>query len=210
MNTIEYVKQFPLKRFEQAEVLLKKGDSLDHLLVVREGFVKITSINDNGSERLLWIAGRYDVIPTEQLFSIHAKVRYFYTGLTSGTCYAVNKKDFVKTALSSPEIMTDIAKSMSSHYDEFLQLIDAVDTATVKEKLMRTLLYLADRISGSPVVDLYAEGLRLTHQDLAAMIGSTRETASLTLAQLRKEQLLHYTRKEFVVHSDALRALLGE
>lgn len=210
MDTIEYVKQFPVKKFLQSEVLLQKGDELTKLLVIREGFIKITSISDTGSERLLWIAGRYDVIPTEQLFSTRAKVRYFYTGLTNGSCYVIDKQDFVRTALATPQIMTDIAKSMSSHYDEFLQLIDAVDAASVKEKLLRTLLYLSERVSGNSTVDLYELGLRLTHQDLASMIGSTRETTSLSLIQLRKQGLVDYSRKKFTIHADAIAEHLDE
>lgn len=210
MDTIEYVKQFPVREFLQSEVLLQKGDDLTKLFVIRDGFIKITSISDTGTERLLWIAGRYDVIPTEQLFSTSAKVRYFYTGLTNGSCYIIDKKDFVKTAQESTRIMTDIAKSMSNHYDEFLQLIDAVDAASVKEKLLRTLLYLSERVSGSAQVDLYEMGLRLTHQDLASMIGSTRETTSLSLVQLRKEGLINYSRKHFIIHADSISAYLDE
>ena len=95
--------------------------------------------------------------------------------------------------------MTEIARSMSLHYDDFLQRIDAVDTATVKERLVRTLFYLAERLSADNEVNLYEHGLLLTHQDLAAMIGSTRETTSLTLSELRKEGIVSYSRKHFTV-----------
>lgn len=171
-------------------------------MAIREGFVKITSISNSGAERLLWIAGRYDIVPTEQLFSKNAKVRYFYTALTKGSYYAVNKKDFLATAKTNPDLMIEIARGMSTHYDDFLEHIDAVDTATVKERLLRTLCYLSERLSGNAVVDLYAEGLRLTHQDFAAMIGSTRETTSLTLNELRQDGLISYSRKKFVVYVD--------
>lgn len=208
MNTVEYVQQFPLRTFQRSEALLQKGDSLDHIMAIRDGFVKITSISDTGVERLLWIAGRYDVAPTEQLFSNSANVRYFYTALTDGSYYAVDKKDFVNKALETPQLMTEIAKSMSAHYDDFLERIDAVDTATVKERLLRTLSYLAERLSGGGEVDLYAAGLRLTHQDFAAMISSTRETTSLTLNEIRADGLIDYNRKQFIVHVDQIKDLL--
>ncbi len=204
MSTVEYVQQFPLKTFQRSEVLLQKGDSLEYIMAIRDGFVKITSISDTGVERLLWIAGRYDIVPTEQLFSKNAKVRYFYTALTKGTYYAVDKKDFLKTATETPSLMIEIARGMSTHYDDFLEHIDAVDTATVKERLLRTLCYLSERLSGNSIVDLYAEGLHLTHQDFAAMIGSTRETTSLTLNELRQSGLIEYDRKRFVVYVERI------
>ncbi len=136
--------------------------------------MKITSINDAGVERLLWIAGRYDITPIEQLFSSSAEVRYFYTALTDVNFYAVDKKEFMQKAETSPSLMAQVAKGMAAHYDDLLEHIDAVDTSTVKERLVRIVCYLARRFSGEKEVNLYDHGLTITHQDLASMIGSTR------------------------------------
>ncbi len=204
MNTVEYVQQFPLRTFTRSEALMQKGDSLDHIMAIRDGFVKITSISDTGVERLLWIAGRYDVAPTEQLFSNNASVRYFYTALTDGSYYAVDKKAFIDKAHETPELMKEIAKSMSAHYDDFLERIDAVDSATVKERLLRTLYYLGQRLSADSTIDLFEFNLKITHNDLAAMIGSTRETTSLTLGELRKEGFIDYSRTRFIVKADKI------
>lgn len=199
MNTVEYVQQFPVKEFQAGELLLQEGDDATCLMAIREGFVKITAISDAGIERLLWIAGRYDVTPVERLFSKNTIVRYFYTALTSGSYYAVDKATFLATAFTHPELMTEIARGMSSHYDDLLDRINTIDTATVEERLVRTLCYLAERFSSADTIDLYKQGLRLTHQDLASMIGSTRETVSLILNQLRREGVIEYGKRRFVV-----------
>lgn len=204
MDYVEYIKHFPLKTFQKSELLLQKGDHAEYFIAIREGFVKITSINDTGTERLLWVAGRYDITPMEQLFSSRSNIRYFYTALTDGSFYAINKKDFMEKAKTTPLLMEQVAKGMASHYDDLLDHIDAVDASTVKERLMRILSYLAKRFSGDEEVDLYEEGLTLTHQDLASMIGSTRETTSLTLSQLRTEKLIDYDRLKFVVYVDKI------
>jgi len=190
--------------------LLQKGDSGSQLMAIRDGFIKVTSINANGVERLIWIAGRYDIAPTEQLFSKHGNVRFFYTALTDGSYYAVEKADLLENANEDPAFMAEIAKNMSLHYDDFLQRIDAVDTATVKERLMRTLLYLAERLSADSVVDLYEHGLRISHQDLSSMIGSTRETTSVMLSELRNEELIEYSRQKLTVSVDKLKLELGD
>ena len=207
---MDYVKRFPLKTFKRSELLIQKGDRPEYVLAIREGFVKVTSISDTGVERLLWIAGRYDTAPTEQLFSHAPNVRYFYTALTDGSYYEVNKKDFLEKAASTPSLMAEIAKSMSTHYDALLEHIDAVDTATVKERLLRTLSYLAERLSGNTTVDLYTEGLHLTHSDFAALIGSTRETTSLILNEIRQQKLIDYSRKKFIVHVETIQKYLEE
>ena len=210
MDIVNYIQQFPTLTFRRGELLLQKGDASTQLMAIREGFVKVTSISESGVERLLWIAGRYDLAPTEQLFSKNGKVRFFYTALTDGSYYAVDKKQLLIVASGEPKIMSEIALNMSLHYDDFLQRIDAVDTASVKQRLMRTLRYLAQRLDAGAVVDLYSHGLKLSHQELSEMIGASRETTSLMLSELRKEELIEYSRQSLIVHVDDVETALGD
>ncbi len=204
MDSVEYIKQWPLKEFKSGEILLQKGDPLEFVMAIRDGYMKVTSISDGGIERLLWVAGRYDFAPVEQLFAKQGSARFFYTALTDGTYYEVNRADLLSSALENPSVMAEVARGMSEHYDDFLQRIDAVDGLSVRERLLKTLYYLAQRFSASDNVNLFDEGLRITHQDLAAMIGSTRETTSFTLNELRAEELVSYDRKSFIIHTDKI------
>jgi CRP-like cAMP-binding protein len=210
MDIVNYIQQFPTKDFRRGELLLQKGDPGMNLMAIRDGFIKVTSISASGVERLLWIAGRFDIAPTEQLFSTHNEVRFFYTALTDGSFYEINKKELLTIAKEHPPVMAEIAKNMSLHYDDFLQRVDAVDNTTVKERLMRTLLYLAERLDADSEVDLYAYGLKLSHQELSEMIGATRETTSLMLSELRKENLIQYSRQELIISVDKLKSTLGD
>jgi len=205
MDYVDYIKNYPLKSFTRGETLLQKGEAIRFLMALRTGFVKITSISDEGVERLLWIAGRYDLVPIEKLFAKQGNVHFFYTALTDGTYYQIDKQAFIEKAFEAPALMAQIARGMSDHHDDLLQHIDALDTSSVKEKLLLTLLYVAARLSSEDDVDLIAHGLRLTHADFANLIGSTRETTSLELLKLRKEGYVTYSRTSFVVHTDKIR-----
>ena len=210
MSIVDYIKDFPVQRFSRGTVHIQKGDPLDFLMAIREGYVKVTSISDAGIERLLWIAGRYDFAPVEQLFSKHSNSRFFYTALTDGSYYEVSRPKLIAHASQDPLVMMEIARGMSEHYDDFLQRVDAVDGLSVRERLLRTLYYLAQRFSAGAEVDLYKEGLRVTHQDLAAMIGSTRETTSVTLSEIRNEGFISYDRKHFVVNAAKIEKEAGQ
>jgi CRP/FNR family transcriptional regulator len=209
MNPVDYIKQFPLRKFQRGSVLLSAGDPLASVFAIREGYLKVTSISDAGIERLLWIAGRYDFAPVEQLFSKSGTARFFYTAVSDGSYYDIPKADLLAYAHDNPDFMAEIARGMSEHYDDFLQRVDAIDGLSVGERLRSTLLYLSSRFSANSSVNLYEEGLRITHQDLAAMIGSTRETTSIELANLRREGLIDYDRKSFIVHSRLIKEKNG-
>lgn len=207
MNSVDYVKDSPLKTFQRGEVLVQKGEPTQFLMAIRTGFVKVTSINNDGVERLVWIAGRYDIAPTERLFARKGTVRFFYTALTDGSYYQLDKQDFLSTATEQPELMAEIARGMSDHYDSLLQHIDAIDASSVKERLLLTLLYLAERISAEDTVDLCEHGLILTHADFANLIGSTRETTSLAMNDLRKEGYIDYSRGRCIIFASTIRDL---
>ena len=204
MSTIDFIKHFPIRTFTKGEQLLGEGDVADSVLAIQTGFIKISSLNNDGSERLLWIAGRYDLAPTEELFSPRGKINFYYTALTAGSAYVINKKDFIAYAKQSPELMLEIATNMSAHYDDLLRRLNSVEQTAIKNKLLHTLSYLAERFSADSNVDLYKLGLKLTHQDIADMVGATRETTSIELQKIRALGLISYDRSSLVIHVDAI------
>jgi CRP-like cAMP-binding protein len=60
----------------------------------------------------------------------------------------------------------------------------------VQAKLAALLLELGEEY-GQETEDGLQIGLKITHQEMANLIGSTRETISLTLAQFKKKRLLN-------------------
>jgi CRP/FNR family transcriptional regulator len=202
MDVIDFVKNYPVKRFAKGEVIISEGDISDTLYAIRTGHIKVTSLDDSGNERMLWIAGRYDIVPTERLFSRHSPLQFFYTALADGEVYKINKADFLSKAKTDAGLMGEIAASMSGHYDDLLSRVNSIGQTSIHDKLVATLRYVAERFSADQSVDLYQLGLHLTHKDIAEMIGSTRETTTLELRKLQRAGVIQYDRSEFIVHID--------
>jgi CRP/FNR family transcriptional regulator len=205
MDTINFIKQFPVVTFKKGDVLLSEGQLSDVLFAIRTGFVKVTSLEEDGAENLLWIEGRYDTVPTEKFFSLRDPIQFYYTALSDGSYYNIDKKAFLQLAHTNNELMAEIAKNMSNHYDDLLLRVQSVEQASVRKKIMSTLSYLAEKLSAGDTVDLVDNGLRLTHGDLAALVGSTRETVSLELNRLKEEALISYDKTKFVVYVSKLK-----
>lgn len=200
MDSVDFIKKFPVLHFKKGESVLEQGEVVDTLLAIQQGFIKVTAINASGNERLLWLIGRYDIAPTEHLFSSTARLDFFYTAMSDVTAYQIDKKKFLDHARSNASMMSEIAVNMSSHYDDLLSRVNSAEQVTIRAKLTTTLRYLVERFSADTTADLFELGLSLTHQDIADMIGSTRETTSLELAKLRDEGKIEYDRTKFIVH----------
>jgi CRP-like cAMP-binding protein len=52
--------------------------------------------------------------------------------------------------------------------------------------------------------------LTLTHQNLASMVGVTRETAATEMNRLKKQNILTYENQKYTVDTDRLLNLIGE
>ena len=207
-DLVEVIKQFPLRTFAKGESILHAGQPADTLYAIRKGFAKVDSISSSGSQQLVWIAARYDIIPTESLFRPRGELHFYYSALTDLEVYEIPKKEFLVMCENDPAVMREIAISMSAHYDDLLIRLRSVEQSSIREKLIYTLHYIATRFSGDSVVRLADLGLHLSHQDIARMIGATRETTAIELKQLKDAGLIMYTRTEFIIYTDELTKLI--
>lgn len=204
----EFVKKYPVRSFDKDQVLLTAGENTEHILVISSGFAKVSATDRAGNEQMLWLAGRLDIIPSEQLLKKKAELAFSYTALSSLVAYEVKKADFIEFASATPKLMLEIARGMSGHYDDLLYRLSAITQASAREKLIHTLYNIAERFSANDEVNFVDIGLNITHQDFAGLIHASRETASIELKKLKDEKVIYYDRNSFVVYVDKLRAIL--
>lgn len=188
-------------------MLFYEGEESSIYYAIESGFVKISSLSENGHERLLWIAGHANFIPAPQFFSHTVIIKYFYTALSDCVVYKVDRAKFLAYAHQTPSVMTEVATRMSGHYDNVLIQLDSVEQISIRSKLITTLTYLAKRLSTEDSVDIYKLDLKLTHNDFADMIGSTRETTSIELRKLMSEGGIDYSRTRFMINISKLEEL---
>ncbi len=208
-DLVDFIKQFPSAHYNKDQTILSADEQTNMLYIIASGFVKVSSIDSNGSEQVLWIAGRSDIVPSELLFYKTSRLGFFYTALSLTTVYMVDKTVFLEFAEANMAVMKEVARAMSNHYDDLLYRLSSIVQASARDKLLSTLNNLAERFSASESVDLYELGLHLTHQDIANLVGITRETTSIELKKFKNEGLLDYDRHHFIIHVDALQKELG-
>jgi CRP/FNR family transcriptional regulator len=204
MDTAGFITQYPVRTFHKGETIFSEGEAPETVLFVAEGFVKVTALDTSGTEHLLWIASSEDIVPSEHLFSLRNELGYFYTALTPVSAHAVDKAELLAHARTNAGLMASLAAGLSDNYDDLLLRIAAIDQSSIHGRLMTTLRYLALRFGSGKTVDLHDIGLQLTHQDIAEMIGSTRETTSLELEKLRAQGAVAYSRSSFVLYPEKL------
>ena len=87
--------------------------------------------------------------------------------------------------------------------------IYALEHSHAQEKLVYILQYLVARFGEKQPNGLTKIALRLSHQDIAEMVGLTRETTAVELHRLKAKKLISYQRFSYYVNVPLLVATTG-
>jgi CRP-like cAMP-binding protein len=88
--------------------------------------------------------------------------------------------------------------------------LHALEQSKVRQKLLAMLQYLALRFGKPNVGSKHRINLRLTHQEIANLLGATRETTSTELGKLTKEGVVKIDNSQYLIDTDKAQRLLGE
>lgn len=169
------------------------GDPAQSVFYLRRGFVKLTSLTDDGRELILRLHQAGEVFG--ELCHCTGERREQAIAMEDSEIVELNFDEFIAHLQSNRPafllFLSNVAQQLSAAYDQ----IQTLSFNSTLERLVRTLGRLADEF-GEPD----GEWVRLTHyfrqDDLAQMIGARREVVSTLLNQLRDQGLITYARKD--------------
>jgi CRP/FNR family transcriptional regulator, global nitrogen regulator len=177
------------RQYTRGEVIFWEDEQGDGLYFLTDGVAKLSKAYSVGKEATLMLLGPWDVfgdLAFGQTTYQHARA----AALT--TCW-VRKvpKVFVERAVKArPEVALKIAAHlMRSQQTQYEEMVGYLLPYKVETKLANLLLMLARRFGGEEMGRLTIR-LRLTHEELAAMVLSTRESVSHALSILRRRGTL--------------------
>ena len=197
----------PGRSVGKGELVYGLGDSAQSVFFLRRGFVKLTSLTEDGRELILRLHQAGEVFG--ELCHCTGERREQAVAMEDSEIVELNFDEFVAHLQNNRPafllFLSNVAQQLSAAYDQ----IQTLSFSSTMERLVRTLGRLADEF-GEPD----GEWVRLTHyfrqDDLAQMIGARREVVSTLLNQLRDRGLINYARKDgLLLHRAGLEGFLG-
>lgn len=101
----------------------------------------------------------------------------------------IARNDFEGFIERNPKIALKFINILSNRLKEVYSLSEKIALSDVKYRLIYLLLKLSEK-TGRRINEWQTINMKLTHADIANMIGSTRETTSAILSQLKKDGLI--------------------
>jgi len=198
----------PYKRFAPGDIIYHMEDPADALYFIRDGMVKISMYFPNGKEMILALLGQYDIFG--ELLLLPSERRPNQAEAVMDTTLIVLPEDVFQSLLSQqPKIAMKFIKVMSTRLWQAQSWFAEVGAFDAPGRLANLLLRLANDF-GAPGDRGTVIDLNLTQQDLAKMIGATRETVSHCLARLLEYGAVRRRRAPIAVDMQRLQDFLDE
>jgi CRP/FNR family cyclic AMP-dependent transcriptional regulator len=193
LESLEFTTNYPSDAVLFVEEQLPRG-----VFVVLRGRVKLSVNSRDGKTLILRIAAAGEVLGISASVAAHA---YEATAETLEACEIsfIKSADILRLMHQHNELAMWLAQNLSHEYSFTCREVRNLMLAeSARGKLARFLVENLDK-NGSPKQPDRMK-LGLTHEEMAQMIGSSRETVTRTLAAFKRGHLVEQNGATFIIH----------
>lgn len=172
-----------LTNFTRRSLLPLRRDSL---WLIKSGVVRTLTILEDGTAVTLGLWGEGDIV---------GKV------LSQANPYQIECLTAVEVTLIPEQNWHEVTQAMLLHMQRSEEFIEILHYRQAESSLLRLFGWLAKRF-GQQVEQGKRIDLRLTHQDIADLIGLTRVTVTRLLNEFKRQGIIQRQERQFVVMQD--------
>ena len=196
-----------MRHLEKGAIVFIEGDRPRGVYLIREGRIKITTCTPEGRVLILGVAARGDTLGLSAVLT-HSEYEASAEVIEPVIARFVPRETFLARLKRDPMAAVEAAEELGRRYrDAHLMMRSLASTDPVLIRLARLFLRWASNGNGLYQVDGVNGPLQIhntfTHQQIAEMIGSSRETVTRVLREMRERDLVTLKGAELCIHSPA-------
>lgn len=226
INLFDGLDSEELKRIESVTPvhIVKKGtlimtphEERRALYLVKSGVVRLYHITGEGKELTIDLLGTGNLFGEIASFAAGDPHTYAVTIEDAVIC-SIDHVQFRQVMTERPELALRFIEIISARLKEVEELLERMAYGSVRQRLLFLLHKLSEKFKRDiPVREEGADPswvqleVELTHQELASMTGSIRETVTAMMNELAAEGIVRKEgpRKRLWIHADRLKAALA-
>ncbi len=210
LNRLEFLKKIPYfsniskeelqtiadimieRTYDRGEVLFMEGEFGEAIHFVVEGRVKIYKTSEDGREHILYIAVSGDIFAEVILFN---EVNYPATAevMEKSRIAIIRNEDLEKVLKAHPSMAVAIIKVLNKRLYDAQQQVKSLALHNTHGRTAQMLIKLAMEHGNKTEKGLELD-LSISRQELANMVGTTRETVTRVLMAFKKYNLIEIDR----------------
>ncbi len=186
------------RTFRNGEVIFHREDPGQVLYVIKEGKVKISLISPDGQEISLVVFGKGECFGEFAILDGLPRSADA-VALEKVECYTLQRSDFHNAIMKNPKIAIQIIEVLTRRLRSTDQMVEDLIFLDVYGRVAKKLLELADT-HGTKVDDGTRIDVRLTQQEIASMVGASRESVNKVVGYFTDKNFISTDKHKITLH----------
>ena len=184
-------------RLKPGESVFAQGEPHKGIFIIEEGRVRVFYTGPSGREVTLayWTPGNFIGGP-----SIHRGGLHQWSGVAIGSVEAtmLTSESLVKLMREIPEFSICLVDGLVSKAGCYTAMAQMLGTRSVIERLAQLLVNLAE-LQGTSVGHAVVIPNTMTHDEIAALVGATRQWVAMMLKRFREDGIVSLARGSLLI-----------
>lgn len=178
----------PAIEFQEGQTIFNSNDQEKVAYLIQKGRVKLFHLDESGKRLTLSILGKGGLFGEMALVgSGHRESSA--EAMENCTCWKIERGELLMRAKSQPEMVLGLLQLFLKRMAEIQERLKEMVFKDLETRLARTLLHLSYK-HGHRHQDRWDIDLKITHQELAELVGGTRENVTTILNRFESEDLI--------------------
>jgi CRP-like cAMP-binding protein len=167
-------------KIAKGSILFKEGDDGEHLYVIIDGKLKLGTSSGDGRENLLSILGPGEMFGELSLFDPGPRTSTA-TAVTDAKLLSLSHEKVIPWLKQNPEVSLQLLTRLSQRLRRTNEAVGDLVFSDVPGRVAKALIDLGDRFGKTTPEGLLVNH-DLTQEELAQLVGASRETVNKALA----------------------------
>lgn len=185
------------RKFERNSLIYVPTDASESVLLLTSGRIKIYHLTSDGKQALLAIIDPGEMFGELAMLDAGQREEFAET-MEASTVVLIPGEVVQELMEESPQLALGVTKMMGLRRRRVERRLKSLLFRSNRERLVHLLLELVEKY-GQSTTEGIRIGIKLSHQDLASIIGSTRETVTVVLGELQTEGSVIVQRRQIIL-----------
>jgi len=184
--------------FKKYSHIYQENENTDTLYFLLEGRVKLCTYNNGNKELIKTILYPTDLFGEESILNIKSREDFAIAMDKKVRVLAVNSIEFRRFLCQNPDISFEITGKIGTKLKNAEKRIENFIFKNARTRIIDFLKEMAVK-QGQPIgFEILIKNF-LTHNEIASLIGTSRQTVTIVLSELKKDNKIHIDRKNVLV-----------
>lgn len=191
-----------IHHFSNAELIFRAGMASEYVYLLKSGRVKIYELSSQGKEVILWFCLPGEIFGLSEI-TRGAKRSVFAQAYAATEVLLIERlafNEYLKRHTTASMATIDL---LSSRLRGLSGMLSNLTSDNVTSRIIKLLIRMSS-YCGMEKQDMLHLNMHLTHQEIADMIGASRQTVSSILGQLKRDGLIHVEKHNIQINLSCL------